>query len=75
MTYTDQVATNIRIGMARVQMNQKQLSAATGISEPAISRIVKGRRDTGVTNLFNIAKVLNLEIDDLFKDVKVEAKP
>lgn len=65
--------------LSRRNMNQKELSMATGITESSISHYVKGDRIPRGVNLLKIAKALNTSTDyllgnedsDLEKDLQV----
>lgn len=65
--------------LSRRNMNQKELSMATGITESSISHYVKGDRIPRGVNLLKIAKALDTSTDyllgnedsDLEKDLQV----
>ena len=46
-------------------MEEKELAAAIGVSQAMITYIIKGLRDTSVTNAVRIAKELDCTIDEL----------
>lgn len=51
--------------MLRKGMNQEQLSIATGIQRPLISRYITGKTAPSFCNADRIAKVLECSMDDL----------
>lgn len=64
-----QVAGEVRAYMGRADVTQAQLSRATGISQPTMSRKLKARdeRDAfDVEELAKIAAVLDISITELF---------
>jgi transcriptional regulator with XRE-family HTH domain len=52
------------------QIKQIDLAYAVGISEQYLSRIERGRQTTGLTllTLFRLADILDIKVDDFFKD-------
>ena len=46
-------------------MEEKELAAAVGVSAAMITYIIKGLRDTTVTNAVRIAKELGCTVDEL----------
>ncbi|MGF7396149.1 helix-turn-helix transcriptional regulator [Thermoanaerobacterium thermosaccharolyticum] len=54
------------------KMSQRDLGAATGLSNTAISYIEKGIYDVKVSNLDKIAKALDTTVEDIMKQVEAE---
>ena len=46
-------------------MEEKELAAAVGVSQAMITYIIKGLRDTTVTNAVRIANALDCTVDEL----------
>lgn len=60
-----EITNRIRGLLSRLNMSQKELSLATGITESAISHYVKGDRVPRGVNLIKIAKALDTTVDYL----------
>lgn len=54
------------------KMSQRELGAATGLSNTAISYIEKGIYDIKMSNLAKIAKALDTTVEDIMKQVETE---
>lgn len=54
------------------KMSQRELSAATGLSNTAISYIEKGIYDIKMSNLAKIARALGITVEDIMKQVELE---
>ena len=48
-------------------MDQKDLAEAIGVTASMMTYIIKGLRDTTVTNAARMAKVLGVKIDEIVK--------
>lgn len=55
----------IRVARQRVGLNQRELAALTGISQPTISRVESGRSTLAVTELHRIAMATGTMVTDL----------
>ncbi len=62
---TAEFAARLRNVMRRKGYSQQQLSVRTGISQPAISNYVTGRRMPSFYMIDKIAKALNCSVDEL----------
>jgi len=60
-----EITNRIKGLLSRLNMSQKELSLATGITESAISHYVKGDRVPRGVNLIKIAKALDTTVDYL----------
>lgn len=60
-----EITNRITALLSRLNMSQKELSVATGITESAISHYVKGDRVPRGVNLMKIAKALDTTVDYL----------
>ena len=54
----------------RTKVSQAQLAFEAGISREQLGRIESGKINTRVSNIFAIAKALNVELKDVF-DLKI----
>ncbi|HHY80520.1 MAG TPA: helix-turn-helix transcriptional regulator [Thermoanaerobacter sp.] len=54
------------------KISQRELSAATGLSNTAISYIERGIYDIKISNLAKIAKALGTTVEDIMKQVELE---
>lgn len=60
------IKSNLRVILATLEMNQKELSELTGISRQTISSIVNNRTQRlEFDTLYKICTALNLDIGDL----------
>lgn len=55
----------VKKAMDEKGINQKKLSELSGITEPSISRYLKGERTPRIDIITNFARALNLDINDL----------
>lgn len=53
-------------------INQKQLSALSGITESSVSRYLKGNQRPRLDVLVNFAKALNVKVDYLLEEEEAE---
>jgi transcriptional regulator with XRE-family HTH domain len=67
-TLNGRVAANIRAEMARRQINQETLAAATGLSRPALSDLLLNKTQITLTKLDAIAHALEVEPAKLIND-------
>lgn len=58
-------ARRLRCRMRHLQMKQKQLCELTGISQPTISKYMKGLQIPRIDDLHKIAKALECTTDEL----------
>lgn len=54
--------------LKKLSMSQKELAEATGLTESAVSRYVKGERVPRGINLMKIANALSITVDQLLAD-------
>ncbi|MBQ8023556.1 MAG: helix-turn-helix transcriptional regulator [Succinivibrio sp.] len=54
--------------LKKLSMSQKELAEATGLTESAVSRYVKGERVPRGINLMKIANSLSITVDQLLAD-------
>ena len=57
--------------MDEKNINQKELSKLSGITESSVCRYLKGDRTPRIDVVVNFAKVLNVEVDYLLEDGKI----
>lgn len=55
----------IRTAREDKNLNQSQLAAKAGISQATVNYLETGKRKPGFTTIVKIAKVLDLNLDDL----------
>ncbi len=55
----------VKKAMDEKGINQKKLSELSGITEPSVSRYLKGERTPRIDIITNFARALNLDINDL----------
>lgn len=55
----------VKEAMDEKGINQKKLSELSGITEPSVSRYLKGERTPRIDIITSFARVLNLDINDL----------
>ncbi|MBQ9046674.1 MAG: helix-turn-helix transcriptional regulator [Solobacterium sp.] len=55
----------VKKAMTEKGMNQKELAKYSGITEPSVSRYLKGERTPRIDIITNFAKVLDLDINEL----------
>ena len=60
---------NIKIARLKAKISQEQLAEKIGVSRETISMIENGNQNTSVIKILDIAGVLNVEINQLFKDI------
>lgn len=66
MNYTDIIVKNIKTAMELKGINANQLSKKANISRSTLSKILNNVRDEiKISTLINIAKALNISLDDL----------
>ena len=58
--------------MDEKNINQKQLSELSGITESSVSRYLKGERTPRIDIVVNFAKALGVEVDYLLDEGKVD---
>ena len=58
----------IRVGLTLKSMTQEQLSKKTGITQGGISRYVNGANKPNIDAMVKIAKVLDLDLNELKND-------
>lgn len=63
------LALNIKAERVRKNLTQFQLAELIGISESTISLIERGLQTPSAFIVFDIAHVLKIDINDLFKDM------
>ena len=71
-TLTDHVAAEIRAEMARQRVTQVQVAAALRMSQPVVSRMLKGSRPLTLDFIEDVARVLNVPISQLVGDPDVD---
>ncbi len=64
------LASNIKAERARKSLTQFQLAEAIGISESTISLIERGLQTPSIFIVCDIAKVLEIDLNDLLKNLK-----
>ena len=64
------LASNIKAERARKSLTQFQLAELVGISESTISLIERGIQTPSVLVAYDIAKVLNIDINELFRGME-----
>lgn len=60
---------NIKAERIRKDLTQAKLAEKINISESSLSLVERGIQTPSVFIVFDIAKVLNIDINDLFKDL------
>ena len=55
----------IRTAREEKNLNQSQLAAKAGISQATVNYLETGKRNPGFTTIVKIAKVLDLNLEDL----------
>lgn len=58
----------IRLIRVRKLISQEELSFKTEISRNQIGRVERGEINTGISTLYEIAKGLDVELEELFKN-------
>lgn len=61
---------NIKAERSRKDLSQSKLSEKINISVNSISAIERGVQIPNAVTIYNIAKVLQVSLDELFKDVE-----
>lgn len=61
---------NIKAERSRKDLSQAELSEKINISVNSISAIERGVQIPNAVTIYNIAKVLQVSLDELFKDVE-----
>lgn len=61
---------NIKAERSRKDLSQAKLSEKINISVNSISAIERGVQIPNAVTIYNIAKVLQVSLDELFKDVE-----
>ena len=61
----DIFAGNLRTALEHARMSQAELADAVRLSEPTISRYLRGERLPSVKAIVNICHVLDLDFEDL----------
>ena len=61
---------NIKAERNRKDLSQAQLAELVDLSNNSITQIEKGRQIPNAINLYLIAKVLEVDINDLFKGIE-----
>ena len=64
------LASNIKAERARKSLTQFQLAEAIGISESTISLIERGLQTPSIFIVYDIAKALEIDLNDLLKNLK-----
>lgn len=54
-----------------INMTQAELAACTGLTRTSITNIESGYQELPITQLYNVAKVLNVEVSDLLPEFKI----
>lgn len=60
---------NIKFARLKAKISQEELAEKIGVSRETISMIENGNQNTSVIKILDIAGVLNIEINQLFKDI------
>ena len=60
---------NIKFARLKAKISQEELAEKIGVSRETISMIENGNQNTSVIKILDIAGVLNVEINQLFKDI------
>ncbi|MDR0944606.1 MAG: helix-turn-helix domain-containing protein [Bifidobacteriaceae bacterium] len=66
------VGRQVTEAMVQASMSQRQLAAASGLSQSTISRVASGSRHVAADELMAIALALDLPYEDLCSEVKFE---
>lgn len=61
---------NIRAERNRKALSQEQLGELVNLSTNSISQIENGNQIPNAINLYLIAKVLDIDLNELFKDIE-----
>lgn len=61
---------NIKVERFRKGLTQFTLAELTNVSESTISLLERGQQTPSVFLVYDIAKVLNININDLLKDIE-----
>ena len=64
------LGSNIKAERSRKDLSQAKLSEKINISVNSISAIERGVQIPNAVTIYNIAKVLQVSLDELFKDVE-----
>ena len=64
------LASNIKAERVRKSLTQFQLAELVGISESTISLIERGLQTPSIFIMYDIAKVLEIDLNDLLKNLK-----
>lgn len=64
-----QLALNIKAERVRKDLSQAQLAELANISERSMSQIEQAKQTPSAFTIFDIATVLDIPIEELFKDV------
>lgn len=62
-----QIGEYIKVGLAINSITQKELADKSGVTESAISHYIKGDRIPNIATMVRIAKVLNIDLNELKK--------
>lgn len=62
-----QIGEYIKVGLAINSITQKELADKAGVTESAISHYIKGDRIPNIATMVRIAKVLNIDLNELKK--------
>lgn len=62
-----QIGEYIKVGLAINSITQKELANKAGVTESAISHYIKGDRIPNIATMVRIAKVLNIDLNELKK--------
>ena len=61
------VSKSLRLGMAKMEINQAELSRRSGVSRMTISNIMQGKANPTVDLLDKLAKEMGLSVVELLK--------
>ncbi|MCW2955675.1 MAG: Helix-turn-helix domain, partial [Thermoleophilia bacterium] len=61
----EQIGAKIRELRETARMDQSQLGAALHLTQPDVSKIERGQRQVGGSELFLIARALGVRVDDI----------
>lgn len=65
-TASSQLATFVRVELARRNLRQSALSAGIGLSDVQVSRRMTGRTDWTLSELVRLAEFLDVPLGDMF---------
>lgn len=63
--WNDEFSRRLRVKMRNLHMKQKRLCELTDISQPSISKYMKGKQIPRIDDLHKIAKALECSTDEL----------